>query len=234
SASDELRSAATLAEIAALLSGYAGQTVTAPAPAIAPVQAQAVQAPAASPAAAAAPSADISQLLLATVADKTGYPVDMLSLDMRLEADLGVDSIKRVEILSSVRDALGVASASASDELRSAATLAEIAALLSGYAGQAAAAPAVAPAAAPIQAQAVQTPVAAPAAAAAPSADISQLLLATVADKTGYPVDMLSLDMRLEADLGVDSIKRVEILSSVRDALGVASASASDELRSAA
>ncbi|OBU84399.1 acyl carrier protein, partial [Chromobacterium subtsugae] len=75
------------------------------APAIAPVQAQAVQAPAASPAAAAATSADISQLLLATVADKTGYPVDMLSLDMRLEADLGVDSIKRVEILSSVRDA---------------------------------------------------------------------------------------------------------------------------------
>ncbi|WP_158300868.1 type I polyketide synthase [Chromobacterium sp. ATCC 53434] len=223
SASDELRSAATLAEIAALLGGYAGQAA-APAPVIAPVQTQAVQAQPA-PAPSAAPAADVSQLLLATVADKTGYPVDMLSLDMRLEADLGVDSIKRVEILSSVRDALGVASASASDELRSAATLAEIAALLGGYAGQAAA---PAPVIVPAQAQP------APSAAATPAADVSQLLLATVADKTGYPVDMLSLDMRLEADLGVDSIKRVEILSSVRDALGVASASASDELRSAA
>ncbi|WP_434628779.1 SDR family NAD(P)-dependent oxidoreductase [Chromobacterium sp. CV08] len=223
SASDELRSAATLAEIASLLGGYAEP---APAPAQAAAPAQPVQAPAAQ-APAAAPSADISRLLLATVADKTGYPVDMLSLDMRLEADLGVDSIKRVEILSSVRDALGVASASASDELRSAATLAEIAALLGGYA-EPAPAHAAAPAQ-PVQPPAVQAPP-----AAAPSADISRLLLATVADKTGYPVDMLSLDMRLEADLGVDSIKRVEILSSVRDALGVASASASDELRSAA
>ncbi|MGC0155861.1 acyl carrier protein, partial [Chromobacterium vaccinii] len=158
SASDELRSAATLAEIASLLGGYAGQAA-APAPVIAPVQTQAAQTQAVqtqavqaqpAPAAAAAPAADVSQLLLATVADKTGYPVDMLSLDMRLEADLGVDSIKRVEILSSVRDALGVASASASDELRSAATLAEIAALLGGYA-----APAQAPAIVP--AQTVQT-----------------------------------------------------------------------------
>ncbi|WP_167595307.1 type I polyketide synthase, partial [Chromobacterium subtsugae] len=113
------------------------------APAIAPPQAPAAAplAAQAAPVPTAAPSADISQLLLATVADKTGYPVDMLSLDMRLEADLGVDSIKRVEILSSVRDALGVSAASASDELRSAATLAEIAALLSGYAGQTVTAP---------------------------------------------------------------------------------------------
>jgi acyl carrier protein len=42
--------------------------------------------------------------MLAVVAEKTGYPVDMLTLDMDLEGDLGVDSIKRVEILSAVQD----------------------------------------------------------------------------------------------------------------------------------
>ncbi|SPM37832.1 beta-ketoacyl synthase, partial [Mycobacterium numidiamassiliense] len=34
----------------------------------------------------------------------TGYPVEMLDLSMALEADLGIDSIKRVEILSAVQE----------------------------------------------------------------------------------------------------------------------------------
>ena len=42
-------------------------------------------------------------LLLDIVADKTGYPVDMLGGAMDLEADLGIDSIKKVEIFSTVR-----------------------------------------------------------------------------------------------------------------------------------
>jgi len=39
--------------------------------------------------------------LLKIVSDRTGYPTEMLNLDMDLEADLGIDSIKRVEILGS-------------------------------------------------------------------------------------------------------------------------------------
>ncbi|MDP1569499.1 MAG: SDR family oxidoreductase, partial [Vicinamibacterales bacterium] len=68
---------------------------------------------------------------------------------------------------------------------------------------------------------AAAAPVAAPSASsAAPAAaeDLGALLLTVVADKTGYPVDMLKLDMALEADLGVDSIKRVEILAAMRSA----------------
>nr|WP_246033133.1 KR domain-containing protein [Shewanella canadensis] len=40
------------------------------------------------------------------VADKTGYPTEMLELSMDMEADLGIDSIKRVEILGTVQDEL--------------------------------------------------------------------------------------------------------------------------------
>ena len=37
--------------------------------------------------------------MLRIVAERTGYPEEVLELDMALESDLGIDSIKRVEIL---------------------------------------------------------------------------------------------------------------------------------------
>lgn len=43
-------------------------------------------------------------LLLGVVSDRTGYPPDMLDRAMELESDLGIDSIKRVEILSAMQD----------------------------------------------------------------------------------------------------------------------------------
>jgi acyl transferase domain-containing protein/NAD(P)H-dependent flavin oxidoreductase YrpB (nitropropane dioxygenase family)/NAD(P)-dependent dehydrogenase (short-subunit alcohol dehydrogenase family) len=49
---------------------------------------------------------DLSSRLLRIVQDRTGYPAEMLGLDLDLEADLGIDSIKRVEILGSLRDSL--------------------------------------------------------------------------------------------------------------------------------
>ncbi|HWV38025.1 MAG TPA: PfaD family polyunsaturated fatty acid/polyketide biosynthesis protein, partial [Vulgatibacter sp.] len=46
------------------------------------------------------PAFDGKAVLLAVVAEATGYPTEMLELDMDMESDLGIDSIKRVEILS--------------------------------------------------------------------------------------------------------------------------------------
>ena len=37
------------------------------------------------------------------VSDRTGYPVEMLDLDQDIEADLGIDSIKRVEIIGGLQ-----------------------------------------------------------------------------------------------------------------------------------
>jgi NAD(P)-dependent dehydrogenase (short-subunit alcohol dehydrogenase family)/acyl carrier protein len=42
------------------------------------------------------------------LAEKTGYTVDMLDLSYELESDLGIDSIRRVEIMAEVQDKLGV------------------------------------------------------------------------------------------------------------------------------
>ncbi|WP_298775304.1 SDR family NAD(P)-dependent oxidoreductase, partial [uncultured Shewanella sp.] len=49
-------------------------------------------------------TADIQTCMLSVVSEKTGYPAEMLTLEMDMEADLGIDSIKRVEILASVQD----------------------------------------------------------------------------------------------------------------------------------
>jgi acyl transferase domain-containing protein len=49
----------------------------------------------------------VGALLLAVVAERTGYPADMLNLDMELDTDLGIDSIKKVEILSTIRERAG-------------------------------------------------------------------------------------------------------------------------------
>jgi polyketide-type polyunsaturated fatty acid synthase PfaA len=46
----------------------------------------------------------LSQSLLNIVSEKTGYPADMLEINMDMEADLGIDSIKRVEILGAMQE----------------------------------------------------------------------------------------------------------------------------------
>ena len=66
--------------------------------------------------------------LLETVRDRTGYPIETLGLDLDMEADLGIDSIKRVEILGKMRDEFPVLkglsdSAEAMDALARARTL---------------------------------------------------------------------------------------------------------------
>ncbi len=42
-------------------------------------------------------------MLLEQVSRRTGYPRDMLDLDYDMEGDLGIDSIKRVEILGELQ-----------------------------------------------------------------------------------------------------------------------------------
>jgi acyl carrier protein len=68
---------------------------------------------------------DLQDTLLNIVAEKTGYPNDMLELNMDLEADLGIDSIKRVEILGALQEKLPALQVQA-DELAERRTLGEI------------------------------------------------------------------------------------------------------------
>ena len=162
-----------------------------------PVVAQAAQ---------AAGRALYEKTVLDVVSDKTGYPVEMLTLDMGMDADLGIDSIKRVEIMAALRGKLPQAPEIKPEHLGSLQTLEQVVAFLAAGAGPSPAALSAAPAA-PAEVRASGTPI--------PTA-ITSVLLDVVSDKTGYPVEMLDLGMGLDADLGIDSIKRVEIMAALR------------------
>jgi NAD(P)-dependent dehydrogenase (short-subunit alcohol dehydrogenase family)/acyl carrier protein len=146
----------------------------------------------------------IRNVLLSVVAEKTGYPPEMLDLGMGLDADLGIDSIKRVEILSALQERLPDAPAVKPEHLGTLNTLQAIVDFLSnGLASP------VLAAAAPVPKPVVTENRAGDA--------VTRTLLEVIAEKTGYPPEMLDLDMGLDADLGIDSIKRVEILSALQE-----------------
>ncbi len=151
------------------------------------------------PAEPVAPSIDIAPLLLEIIAEKTGYPVEMLELDMALDTDLGIDSIKRVEILSALQEKIPAAPVIRPEDLGALQTLGQIVAYLDD--------------------NIADTPAAAPVAGSADRDQIATVLLEVIAEKTGYPVEMLELEMALDTDLGIDSIKRVEILSALQEKL---------------
>ena len=216
----------------------------------------------------------LSQALLAVVADKTGYPVEMLELEMDIEADLGIDSIKRVEIIGALQEELPALpqpnlEEMAEVELR---TLRQIIDYMQGLKGgqiNKDEATSLTLEEAPLSVDkeleiptqskgsanktdiedakqlpiidsetldatqqpvidsetldATQQPVIdsetldATEQPVIDSETLGQTLLMVVADKTGYPVEMLELEMDIEADLGIDSIKRVEIIGALQE-----------------
>ncbi len=161
-------------------------------------------------------NATIASTLLAVVAEKTGYPVSSLDLKLSLDADLGVDSIKRVEILSTLQEKLPGAPQVKPEHLGMLHTLQDVADFLNnGTAPPGAIDEDEAPRTLPVtRAQLLLLT-----REATSNADVATALLAVVAEKTGYPVSSLDLKLSLDADLGVDSIKRVEILSSLQEKL---------------
>src|SRR5262249_59559902 len=91
----------------------------------------------------------VESVLLDVIAEKTGYPAEMLQLDMTLDADLGIDSIKRVEILSALQDRLPNAPAVKPEQLGTLHTLRDIASFLGGQTARPPSPPAPAPSPAP-------------------------------------------------------------------------------------
>ncbi|TCN87437.1 polyketide-type polyunsaturated fatty acid synthase PfaA [Vibrio crassostreae] len=176
-----------------------------------PVPVKAQPAPVAAPV--AVQSADAEKVMLEVVAEKTGYPTEMLDLEMDMEADLGIDSIKRVEILGTVQDEMPNLPELNPEDLAECRTLGEIVGYMNSKSMNS-----KMPASAPVAAQPNAT---APVQAAngLDAKVVQQTMLEVVAEKTGYPTEMLDLEMDMEADLGIDSIKRVEILGTVQDEL---------------
>ncbi len=127
--------------------------------------------------------------VIEVISEATGYPKDVLELDMDLEGDLGIDTVKQVEIFSRVRknfdlpadDSISIADYNTirkiGDYVDSLKTGDEI--------------------------------------------DVENAVLETISQTTGYPMDVLEKDMDLEGDLGIDTVKQVEIFSQLRERFSI-------------
>ncbi len=192
---------------------------SAPAPAPASPAPPAASAPP-EPAAPEVPAGDpLEERILALVADQTGYPPEMLDLELDLEADLGVDTVKQAELFVAVRELFDI-ERDDSLKLRDYPSLNHVIGFVRDRAPAevlASLAPAAPATAAP----------AAPAPAAAPPSDepagdpVEAAILELVAEQTGYPPDMLDLELDLEADLGVDTVKQAELFVAVRETFDI-------------
>ncbi|OKH56399.1 polyketide synthase [Calothrix sp. HK-06] len=193
---------------------------------------------------------NLSNKLLTITSEKTGYPIEMLELDMDMEADLGIDSIKRVEIMGALQEAYPELPQPNLEELSEKRTIGQIVEYLQSNSSKTAS---VEVAKVEVQTTAditsVATPTVSEVVTTAPSnvliqtrttiqevvvptleletipstksefENLDQTLLAITSEKTGYPIEMLELDMDMEADLGIDSIKRVEIMGALQEQL---------------
>ncbi|WP_238175933.1 type I polyketide synthase [Kribbella albertanoniae] len=74
----------------------------------------------------------VRSMVLTVIAERTGYPVDMIDPDLDLEADLSVDSIKRAEIAGELATRLGLPADGDLEELSQARTAAGITDLILG------------------------------------------------------------------------------------------------------
>ena len=127
----------------------------------------------------------LSATLLDVVSEKTGYPAEMLELDMDMEADLGIDSIKRVEILGALQEEMPDLPQPNLEDLGDLRTLSQIIEYLRDF---------------------DRSPEIELVAATQP--DLKTTLLTIISEKTGYPLPSLNLEMNLKADLGIDLVKQ--------------------------
>ncbi len=168
------------------------------------------------------PTADgepVKERILALVVEKTGYPKDMLDLDLDLEADLGVDTVKQAEMFAAIREIYSIPR-DENRKLRDYPTLAHVIQFVFDKRPDLAAVPS------PVkeEGQVAKTPlvtekpaVAATSAQVVTGDSVKERILALVVEKTGYPKDMLDLDLDLEADLGVDTVKQAEMFAAIRE-----------------
>ncbi len=176
-----------------------------------------VAAPAVSASAAVAPrmqqpaASSYRDTLLSVASERTGYPVAMLDLDLDLEADLSIDSIKRVEIIGELADKLAIRAAigADADSLMEQLTTQKTLRSMLSWLSERLPAPAMA---AEIHVETAHVSI--------ETISIAQTLLFIVSQCTGYPVEALDVDLDLEADLSIDSIKRLEIVSQLAARLG--------------
>ncbi|MCC7446202.1 MAG: acyltransferase domain-containing protein, partial [Anaerolineae bacterium] len=155
----------------------------------------------------------VVQQVIKLVAAQTGYPEDMLDPDLDLEADLGVDTVKQAETFAAIRSAFDIPRRD-DLKLRDYPTLNHVINFVRENRPDLVVSQ-------PVPAAQAALPVVTPAASTTSVDPVVEQVLQIVSQQTGYPQDMLDLDLDLEADLGVDTVKQAETFAAIRTAFDI-------------
>ncbi|HBU38579.1 MAG TPA: hypothetical protein DEB70_12355, partial [Planctomycetaceae bacterium] len=178
---------------------------------------------------------ELADFLVTFVVEQTGYPSDIVELDADLEADLGIDSIKKAQLFGEIGEYFSIPpradlsldefptlqhvldfliDATCSSQGGSSDYQVDMNNRQAGSAGLFPDSPAreilssatngVVEAISPSQ-QSVKHSV----------AELSSFLTNFVVEQTGYPPEIVELDADLEADLGIDSIKKAQLFGEI-------------------
>jgi acyl carrier protein len=190
---------------------------------------------------------DLEKFLVDFVVEQTGYPPEMVELDADLEADLGIDSIKKAQLFGELAEQFSI-SVDVTDEdlsLDDFPTLRHVMAFLSSQGPKSPQSVSSKEACAP---QAPAKPTERPTSAAMPKSstrssangaahpeneheaanasalgqdELEKFLVNFVVEQTGYPPEMVELDADLEADLGIDSIKKAQMMGELAEQFSI-------------
>jgi malonyl CoA-acyl carrier protein transacylase/acyl carrier protein/NAD(P)-dependent dehydrogenase (short-subunit alcohol dehydrogenase family) len=184
-------------------------------------------------AASAISDAQLKHRVLDLVIELTGYAPDVVDFDADLEAHLGIDSIKKAQILGEIGVWLGLTVRPDGLRFDSVRTLDDaiktVRKLVEVEGATAHISPPVLPvsptpdsARISLPVSSMRPPLSVPSSALQrgslpPNEQLDALLIDYVVDQTGYTPDIVDLDADLEADLGLDSIKLAQLIGEMRE-----------------
>lgn len=203
------------------------------------------------------PPAGLDQFLIDFVVEQTGYPAEIIELDWDMEADLGIDSIKKAQLFGELREMFDLEQAidpelAAQFSLDQFRTLRDVLELLEQSGGKTEWLTdtgtttqdlSYSPAIPEPQPSLAQQPKVSPVAESfaqqsfpqqsfpqepfpqeivepntlAELGGLETFLVDFVVEQTGYPPEIVELDADLEADLGIDSIKKAQLFGELRE-----------------
>ncbi|MFW9923194.1 MAG: SDR family NAD(P)-dependent oxidoreductase [Candidatus Thorarchaeota archaeon] len=154
---------------------------------------------------------EIIQNVVSLISEKTGYPTEMIELDMHLEEDLGIDTVKMAELFGILRTKYNLPREEGL-RIQDYFSARKIAEYIAGRLQQSSGAlqpveTTQAKSEASVQVQSSSD---------VPTKEIIDTIISLISEKTGYPVDMIEPKMELEEDLGIDTVKQAEIFGILR------------------
>ncbi len=176
----------------------------------------------------------IEEFVVNFVIDQTGYPKELVTTDASLEADLGIDSIRKAQLIGEVAEKFGLAHLAAAVVEKSLDDFPTLDAIINFVSSPSTVEPKPVSNASVVSDLAASRPWAAepvrksvervdstpspqPSVPRIDRGEMEQFVIDFVIEETGYPRELIELNASLEADLGIDSIRKARLLGEVAE-----------------